>query len=172
MAKPNSKIMFWERYLIFWETYLLLMYFYIPFSPNAVWNKYASNKFPSFAQMLHSKPSQTNDNRKMTYDNGQHGHISTTMDSPPMIMFLYYQLSMLCLPFRSLYLMELIYSTLWHKVGFWSGKSQCWLVIDVRMQDFWTLYGVDLVPKAKLEMVNRNTVNGANTRHFLNKLHW
>jgi len=27
-------------------------------------------------------------------------------------------------------------------------------------------------PVVVLEVVNRNTVNGANTRHFLNKLHW
>ena len=26
--------------------------------------------------------------------------------------------------------------------------------------------------EAQSEVINRNTVNGANTRHFLNKLHW
>jgi len=45
-------------------------------------NKCASNILPSFEQIFYSKPSQINDNRKMTNDNGQHGHLSSTIDSP------------------------------------------------------------------------------------------
>ena len=54
----------------------------MPFSPDAVCDKHASNMLPSFAQTLHSKPPQINENGKMTNYDGQHGHTSTNMDSP------------------------------------------------------------------------------------------
>jgi len=77
---------------------------------------------------MHHKPT-TKEKGPMTMANTV---ICPPLWTPPMIMPPYcHQQSMSCLPFQSLYLMVLIYSTFWHKFGFWSGKSQCWLVIDV-----------------------------------------
>jgi len=88
----------------------------------------------------------------MTYDNGHCGHISTTMDSPndyvPLLLPAINVMSAIPIP-----VLDGTYLFYFLAQG-WFLFRQVTMVIGYLcsdMQDFRTLYGVDLVQKAKLE---------------------